>query len=160
MGKNFARVERVTQVTDEVLEASKLFAELLRSENQMEINRYNLERITYNPNTHWLMARNLSYNQIVGTATLTIMPMLTNVRAMLENVAVAEYAQGHGIGSLLCSRAVRIAELEGVNTVQASALQSNLASQAMLIKSGFIPENDLARFEFNIQNGPIDLSSV
>ena len=147
-------IERISVIDDEIVEAATRLSALLGSSNQVTITAKYLERITTNPDVYLLMARRERGERFIGMASLIIMPMPTNVRASLENIAVDESARGEGIGTALCQEVRTIADNLGVNTLRAATSPNNIASQTMLKKSGFIVDTDLDHFELNIQQGP------
>jgi len=147
-------IERITEITSEVLEAATMLAPQLGSANQVTITEDYLQRIVRNPDNYWLMARRASDSKFIGMASLIIMPMPTNIRSSLENVVVDEAARGMGAGTALCQQALQIADEEGVNTLRAAASKTNTASLRMLEKAGFHVEDTMHYFELSIHRGP------
>lgn len=147
-------VERITEVTPEVLDAAQKLASQLGSSNQVTITAGYLRRIVRNPDHHWLMARRFSDNKLIGMASLIIMPIPTNVRSSLENLVVDESARGQGVGTILCAEAKRIADKQGVNALRAAAAKTNAASKRLLEKAGFTLENSLDYYQQSIHRGP------
>lgn len=147
-------IERVTEISEEIIDAAQLLAPQLESSNQVNITPEFLERIIDNPDNVWLMARRTADAKLIGMASLVIMPMPTNIRASLENVVVDSEARGIGAGTALCLAAKDIANEQGVNTLRAAASINNAASQKMLQKTGFELEQSLNYFELSIAKGP------
>ena len=147
-------INRITTVTPGVIEAARRLASLLGSGNQANISADYLSKITDSPNTHWLGATLLNDSRIIGMATLTIMPMMTNIRAGLESVVVDESVRGFGIATELCKEARVIADSLGVNTLRAAAMKDNVPSLGMLEKLGFEIETSMHYLELDIQQGP------
>lgn len=147
-------VERVTEITPEVLEAATRLTPQLESSNQVTIDEVYLQRIVDNPDNYWLMARRESDAKLIGMASLVIMPMPTNIRSSLENVVVDESARGEGAGTSLCEAAKSIADGQNVNTLRAAASKTNKASLRMLEKAGFTIDDSMHYQELSIHRGP------
>lgn len=146
-------VYRITSVTPEVIEATERLTSLLKSDNQATIGDKYLKYIIDSPNTYWLGAGFEENPKIIGMAVLTIMPMITNVRAVLENVVVDESARKQGVGSALCLEAMDIANRHNVNTLRADVSKTNSTSLKMFEKLGFEIKTYLNYLEFDIQQG-------
>ena len=147
-------IERIVDITPEVLAAAQHLSPQLESSNQVAITQEYFERIVSNQDNVWLMARRASDAKYIGMASLVIMAMPTNIRACLENVVVDESARGLGAGTALCEAAKEIANEQNVNTLRAAASKNNVASQRMLQKAGFEVETNLDYFELGIHKGP------
>lgn len=147
-------IERVTEISPEIMEAATRLAPQLGSSNQVTIDEAYLKRIVENPDNYWIMARRESDAKLIGMASLVIMPMPTNIRSSLENVVVDESARGEGAGTALCEAAKSIADGQNVNTLRAAASKTNGASLRMLEKAGFSIEDSMHYLELSIHRGP------
>jgi len=85
--------------------------------------------------------------EVVGTLTLVIFPLLTGVRAWIEDVVVDEQARGTGVGEALCTRALDVAKTRGAKTLDLTSRPSREAANALYLKLGFaVRETNVYRF--------------
>ena len=96
------KVEEVTEVTDELVEAlARLMVQLSRSATLPTLQE--LQQMVDSDVIRLLVARN--DQAIMGTLTLALFRIPTGVRAWIEDVVVDEAARGQGIGEALNRRA-------------------------------------------------------
>jgi ribosomal protein S18 acetylase RimI-like enzyme len=127
-------VEVLHEVTDEVVEAfGVLLPQLSRSASPA--SRAVLERVTSSAATTLLIAR--SDGKIAGTLSLVMFPIPTGLRAWIEDVIVDEAARGQGVGQVLTTEALRIAEEAGARTVDLTSRPSREAAGRLYERVGF-----------------------
>jgi ribosomal protein S18 acetylase RimI-like enzyme len=127
-------VEVLSEVTDEVVEAfGVLLPQLSRS--APPASRAVLERVTSSAATTMLIAR--SDGKIAGTLSLVMFPIPTGLRAWIEDVIVDEAARGQGVGQVLTTEALRIAEEAGARTVDLTSRPSREAAGRLYERVGF-----------------------
>jgi ribosomal protein S18 acetylase RimI-like enzyme len=90
--------------------------------------------------------------EIVGTLTLVIFPLLTGVRAWIEDVVVDEAVRGQGVGAALTREAVRIAEKAGARTVDLTSRPDRAAANRLYLNLGFELRNSQV-FRYNPAKG-------
>jgi ribosomal protein S18 acetylase RimI-like enzyme len=75
--------------------------------------------------------------RLVGTLTLVTFPLLTGVRALIEDVVVDPEERGHGVGTALVEEALRRAEGLGCRTVDLTSRPSRIEANRLYEKLGF-----------------------
>lgn len=75
--------------------------------------------------------------RIVGTLTLVTFPLLTGVRAWIEDVVVEPEARGHGVATALVNEALRRAERLGCRTVDLTSRPTRVEANRLYEKLGF-----------------------
>ncbi|MES2630833.1 MAG: GNAT family N-acetyltransferase [Patescibacteria group bacterium] len=145
-------IERITKITDDIVEAAQRLALQLHSPNQGTITPEYLEKMVSNPDHYWLVART-DEGRIIGMASLFIMRVPTNIRSSLENVVVDEASRSLGIGHALHKKAFEIADEQGVNTLRTATWKENTAVKSMLAELGFEIDTDLTYYEGDIHQG-------
>jgi ribosomal protein S18 acetylase RimI-like enzyme len=75
--------------------------------------------------------------RIVGTLTLAVFPLLTGMRAWIEDVVVEPEARGRGVASALVEEALRRAERLGCRTVDLTSRPSRVEANRLYEKLGF-----------------------
>jgi ribosomal protein S18 acetylase RimI-like enzyme len=124
----------LTEVTDEAVDA---FARLLPqlSASAGPVDRAGLDRVVANPANAVLVAR--SGDDVVGTLTLVVVPLLTGVRAHIEDVVVDEAARGYGVGAALTGAAIELARQRGARSVELTSRPSRTAANRLYRRLGF-----------------------
>jgi ribosomal protein S18 acetylase RimI-like enzyme len=127
-------IEVLAEVTDEVVDA---FARLLPqlSAAAGPVDRADLDRVVTGAASTVLIAR--SGRDIVGTLTLVVVPLLTGVRAHIEDVVVDEAARGQGIGAALTGAAIELARQRGARSVELTSRSSRAAANRLYQRLGF-----------------------
>jgi ribosomal protein S18 acetylase RimI-like enzyme len=87
--------------------------------------------------------------RIVGTLTLVTFPLLTGVRARIEDVVVDGEARGRGVGAALTEEALRLAERAGATTVDLTSRPSRAAANRLYERAGFT-RRDTAVYRYAI----------
>ena len=128
-------VERVTEATDELVEA---FARLLP---QLTPGRAGptfgeLNAVARAPGTNLLVARDGA--ALVGTLTLLLYRIPSGLRGWIHDVVVDESARGRGVGAALVDEALRLAEAAGVASVHLTARAHREAAHRMYRRLGFV----------------------
>ncbi|MEU4689911.1 GNAT family N-acetyltransferase [Actinoplanes sp. NPDC023714] len=128
------RIEVVRDVTSELVDAlGRLVPQLSRT--AAPVTAATVRAVAGRPGNHLLIAR--AGGAIVGTLTLVVFPIPTGVRAWIEDVVVDEAARGHGAGTALIQRAVRIAHDAGARTVDLTSRPSRPAANHLYERLGF-----------------------
>ena len=94
-------IERITEITPEIVNATRRLAEQLESPSQVTISEKYLQTIIDNPSAYWLMARRNDDAKYIGMAVLYMLHYPTNIRTSLENIVVDGYFRRQGIGTAL-----------------------------------------------------------
>ena len=130
------KVEEVTEVTDELVEAlARLMVQLSRSATLPTLQE--LQQMVDSDVIRLLVARN--DQAIMGTLTLALFRIPTGVRAWIEDVVVDEAARGQGIGEALNRRALDLAKECGARTVDLTSRPSREAANRLYQRMGFKP---------------------
>ncbi len=138
-------IVRVTEVTDEIVEAFKFLTPQLSSSSAIP-GREQLAEIAANE-TLFLARDPAQSGRIVGSLTLVTFRIPTGVRAWIEDVVVDQAERGKGIGEALTRAALdRAAEL-GARTVDLTSRPSREAANRLYQKVGFkLRESNLYRY--------------
>ena len=138
------KVEEVTEVTDELVEAlARLMVQLSRSAALPTPRE--LQQMVDSDVIRLLVARN--GQAIMGTLTLALFRIPTGVRAWIEDVVVDEAARGQGIGEALNRRALDLAKECGARTVDLTSRPSREAANRLYQRMGFKPrETNVYRY--------------
>ena len=133
------RVEAATEVTAELVEA---FAGLVPqlSSSSPPPGPAELAEIVESPATTLLVAR-LPAGEIVGTLTLAVFRIPTQVRAWIEDVVVDAAARGRGVGEALNEEAIRRAGAAGARSVDLTSRPSREAANRLYRRLGFEPRD-------------------
>ncbi len=144
-------IERVDVVDDEVADAmARLLPQLSRSARHPEADT--LTQVAEHPANTLLIAR--VDGRIVGTLTLVIFPLITGIRAWVEDVVVDEAARGAGVGAALTMEAVRIADEGGARTVDLTSRPDREAANRLYLNLGFERRNShVFRFSPKVNGG-------
>jgi len=139
---------RVTEVTDEIVEAFKYLIPQLSSSSAIP-GREQLAEIASNDSL--LIARDPEQGgKIVGSLTLVTFRIPTGVRSWIEDVVVDQAQRGRGIGEALTRAALdRAAEL-GARTVDLTSRPSREAANRLYVKVGFqLRQSNLYRYSLD-----------
>ncbi len=147
-------IERITELTPEVLKAISKLAPQLESPSQVTLNKEYLERLVANPDCHLLMARRNQDSNLVGMAILYILPFATNIRTTLENIIVDRDAGIENVDVALCVRAQEIAKEQGANGIRTQAYRGKQSEKAMMKKAGIPTDNAMDHYERWLSRGP------
>jgi ribosomal protein S18 acetylase RimI-like enzyme len=129
------RVERVTEATDELVEAfARLVPQL--SPGSAGPTRSELAEVVSAPGTKVLVARD--GDAVVGTLTLLLYRLPTGARGWIHDVVVDESARGQGAGAALVEEALRLAEAAGVASIHLTARAHREAAHRMYRRLGFV----------------------
>jgi ribosomal protein S18 acetylase RimI-like enzyme len=136
----------VEEVTGEVVEAvARLMPQL--SGGAEPVDADGLTRIARLVTNTVLLAR--VEGSIVGTLTLALTPLLTGLRAHIEDVVVDEAARGHGVGMALVDAALGIAHEAGARTVDLTSSPKREAANRLYTRAGFqLRETNIYRYTF------------
>lgn len=135
-----------TQITDEIVAAFQRLIPQLTTNNPPP-DRPHLERILASPASTLLLARYPDQNgPIVGALSLTVYPVPTGIRAIIEDVIVDEQARGHGIGEALVRQALQIARHAGAQGVALTSNPRREAANRLYQRLGFLRRETNAYF--------------
>ena len=128
-------IEIVTQADAALLEAmNHLLPQLSSSATSLTMEQ--LESIVNAEANTFFVARH--EGAIVGTLTLAVFPILTGLRAWIEDVIVDESVRGHGYGVTLTEAAIAHARSIGATTVDLTSRPARVAANRLYQKVGFI----------------------
>lgn len=125
-------IERVTQVTPELMEAfERLIPQLstARLPTQAEV-----EELVASQASTLLIARD---PEIVGSLTLIVFRTPTGVHAWIEDVVVDTAARGRGIGEALSRAGIALAKDLGANEVNLTSRPTREAANRLYQRIGF-----------------------
>lgn len=125
-------IERVTQVTPELMEAfGRLIPQLstARLPTQAEV-----EELVASQASTLLIARD---PEIVGSLTLIVFRTPTGVHAWIEDVVVDTAARGRGIGEALSRAGIALAKDLGANEVNLTSRPTREAANRLYQRIGF-----------------------
>jgi ribosomal protein S18 acetylase RimI-like enzyme len=127
-------VEAVHRVTGELVDAAgRLLPQL--SESAPPLDADGLARITSHQATTLFVAR--SDGVIVGMLTLVTFPLVTGLRARIEDVVVDQDARGQGVGTALTMAAIDQARREGARSIDLTSRASRVAANRLYQQLGF-----------------------
>ena len=125
-------IERVTQVTPELMEAlGRLIPQLSTARLP---TRDEVEELVASQASTLLVVRN---PEIVGALTLIVFRTPTGVHAWIEDVVVDSTMRGRGIGEALTRDAIARAKLLGANEVNLTTRPSREAANRLYQRIGF-----------------------
>jgi len=134
------------QVTDEVVAAFQRLIPQLTSNNPPP-DRLHLEKLLASPLSTLLLARHPDENgPIVAALSLTVYPVPTGIRAIIEDVIVDEQARGQGIGEALVRHALQIARQAGAQGVALTSNPRREAANRLYQRLGFVRRETNAYF--------------
>ena len=144
------RIETVTEVTDELVEAFARLIPQLSSSNPPP-GREALEEIVGDPGNVVFVARDdAREGAIVGTLTLATFRIPTAVRAWIEDVVADSAASGQRIGELLSQAALDEARRRGAKTVELTSRPSREAANHIYKKLGFqLRDTNVYRYDLD-----------
>jgi ribosomal protein S18 acetylase RimI-like enzyme len=140
-------VQAARAVTDELLEASRrLLPQLSGSAGQPSAD--DLARIIGHPAITLLVARR--QGAVVGLLVLVTFPLLTGLRARIEDVVVDQGARRQGVATALMTAAMRLARQQGASTVDLTSRASRVAANRLYQRLGFQP-HDTNVYRYRLQ---------
>ncbi len=92
---------------------------------------------------------------IVGTLTLVVFPLPSQVRAWFENVVVDASFRGRGIGEALCREGLRRAARAGAPSVELTSRSARRAAGRLYERVGFV-RRDTNAYRFDWKARPLD----
>ncbi len=129
------RIEKATEVTDELLAAMARLVPQLSSSNPAP-TRDQLQEMVDSPAITLLIAWN-EVGEIVGSLTLALFRIPTGLRAWIEDVIVDGSQRGQGLGEALTRHALRVAQDAGATTVDLTSRPSREAANRLYQRVGF-----------------------
>jgi ribosomal protein S18 acetylase RimI-like enzyme len=142
-------VSEATEATPEVVDAVARMLPLL-SASAPAPSAAEVAEIIASPATTLFLARDGEGGPIVGTLTLVLFRIPTAVRAWIEDVIVAEEAQGQGCGEALNRAALEAAAAAGARTVDLTSRPSRQAANRLYQRIGFVERHtNVYRYELS-----------
>ncbi|MCU1644029.1 MAG: putative acetyltransferase [Nocardia sp.] len=131
-------VTQTREATDDLWQAlTDLLPQL--STSAPTLTRGHLDALLATPSTNMLAARLDS--TIVGVTILVIYPLMSGVRARIEDVVVNQSVRGCGIGEALTRAAIELARAHHARTVDLTCTPSRSAARKMYARCGFQPRD-------------------
>lgn len=148
MANDDIRIESVTAVDQELVEAFELLIPQLSSSNPPPPAE-DLQAIVDDADSVLLIARDdLDDGRIVGSLTLAMFRIPTGYRAWIEDVVVDTAVRGRGIGDKLNRVALDLARDAGATTVDLTSRPSREAANRLYKRIGFEQrETNVYRFK-------------
>lgn len=130
-------IEEVATMSDEIYQGVlNLLPQLSTSATTPTYDQ--IEEIVKSQATHFFIARDQSdRSMIIASLTLVVFRIPTGVRAWIEDVVVNETHRGKGIGTELCTEAIRCASNEGARTIDLTSRASRQAANRLYQSVGF-----------------------
>lgn len=128
-------VERVAEVTDELMDAMGRLVPQLSSSNPPP-TRAEMEALVASDASVMFVARDTT--GILGSLTLVLFRIPTGLRAWIEDVVVDEAARGKGVGAALNTAAIEHAREAGARTVDLTSRPHREAANRLYRRLGFV----------------------
>lgn len=139
-------LEEVTVASPEVCEAVAALVPQL-STRATPPEPAEVEAMVASDAVHLLLVRDRSTAKVLGMLSLVVFPIPTGVRAWIEDVVVDEPARGLGLGRLLTTEALALAERLGAETVDLTSRPSREAANRLYVSVGFeLRETNVYRY--------------
>ena len=127
------RIERVTEATEELVEALARLIPQLSSSAPPTLDE--LRDLVACDRTHLLVARD--GEDIVGSLTLALYRIPTGLRGVVEDVVVDEAARGRGVGEALTLEALGIGRRAGARSISLTSRPAREAANRLYRRLGF-----------------------
>lgn len=134
-GERFV-LEEVSVASAEVCEAVASLVPQL-SARAVALSPADVEAMVASDAVHLLLVRDGSTRRVLGMLSLVVFRIPTGVRAWIEDVVVDEPARGLGLGRLLTTEALALAERLGAETVDLTSRPSREAANRLYLSVGF-----------------------
>lgn len=127
-------IEKITSYTD--YEYKKV-CELVKAldVNSQDLSQDDYKKMIANSGTHLFVAKD--EDEVVGMVTLIIYRIPYKVKAQLEDLIVQDSMRGKGIGAKLISHAVRVAQEEGVKSLNLTSRPDRAKANLLYQRLGF-----------------------
>ncbi len=147
------KIEKVTQVTLEILEAMlRLVPQLTNSSPPPTPDE--LDALLESECANLFIAREAASGLIAGMATLVLYRVPTGLRGYMEDVVVDEAARGQGIGEALTKACLEAAHKAGAPQVGLTSHPGRVAANVLYRKMGFEQRNtNVYRYVFKKPRG-------
>ncbi|MCL4530154.1 MAG: GNAT family N-acetyltransferase [Chloroflexi bacterium] len=129
------QIEIATRATEELWDAFQGLVPQLTSNNPPP-SRDDLAALVKSESSTLIIAR-ADNSSIIGAACVTVYRVPTGIRAIIEDVIVAESARGLGIGEALVQRCLDIARGKGAKGVSLTSNPKREAANKLYQKMGF-----------------------
>ena len=130
-------IERVTRVSDELVEAFELLMPQLTRFSPVP-TREELEDLLSSGSSTLVAARAGPDGPIQGLLTLVLFRTPAGVHAWIEDVVVDEAARGQGIGAALTRAGLDLAARRGAKTVNLTSRPAREAANRLYQRLGFV----------------------
>lgn len=152
-----AQIERAEIVTDELREAlGRLLQQLGGNQSTASYDRLK-ELLTRSGSTLLLARMTEAGGAVVGMLSLTVYPVPTGIRAIIEDVVVDEAFRSRGIAQSLIHAALEIARLQRAGGVSLTSNPRRGAANRLYQKMGFIRrETNSYYFDLQKNTGQVD----
>ena len=148
IGHVMIRVERVTEVNNDILNAIQFLFPQLTKFSPVPIEEHIIEIVSSQSSSLWI-AKNDS-DQIIGMLNLAIYRTTTGVHAWIEDVVVDENQRRQGIAAKMTMEAVEYARAKGAKAVSLTSRPEREAANLLYQKMGFeLVNTNLYRFKIN-----------
>lgn len=129
------RIEKATEVTDELLDAFQRLVPQLTANNPPP-SLTDLTALVKSVSSTLLIARADDLT-IVGALSLTVYRTPTGIRSIIEDFVVDERARGQGIGKALLRRALEVAKQLGAKQVTLTSNPMRESANQLYSRLGF-----------------------
>jgi ribosomal protein S18 acetylase RimI-like enzyme len=128
-------IEVVTEVTGELVDAfQRLIPQL--TENNPPPALGQLTALVKSESSTLLIART-DDSSVVGALALTVYPVPTGIRSIIEDVIVDESVRGQGIGEALMRQGIEIAKERGAAQITLTTNPKRDAANRLYLRMGF-----------------------
>lgn len=132
------QIKRITIIDEAACDAfEKLLPQLTGRDDAPSAEQ--LEMIIADEMTHLFVAT--ENDVILGTLTLVLYRIPTNLKGMIEDVIVDEAARGKGVATRLMNHAISVARKNGVAKLELTSNPTRIAANNMYQQLGFEKRN-------------------
>jgi ribosomal protein S18 acetylase RimI-like enzyme len=130
------QIERVTEATDELLQALRRLIPQL-TQNNPPPSHADLKALVASESSELFIARDET-GRIAGAGNVSIYRVATGVRAIIEDVIVDQTARGQGIGEALVQHLLEEARGRGAPAVTLTSNPKREAANRLYQRMGFV----------------------
>lgn len=134
-------IERVTEVTDELVEVVARLLPQVSSTASAPDRTALFEMLASRASALFLARRGPGADGVIGMITLVTYRTPTGVHALIEDVVVEESARGAGVGGALLAEAVGLARSHGARHVNLTSRASRESANRLYVRAGFEARN-------------------
>ncbi len=138
-------IEEVTKYSARILKSLNLLIPQL-SASRKEVTEKLFRQIISDKDVHLFIAE--EDQKVLGSLTLVMYPIPTDLRVVVEDVVVDRTARGKGIGQHLMQAAIEKAKEKGATSVNLTSNPRREAANALYQKMGFVQrETNVYRYD-------------